>query len=479
MKKVYRVVAVLLMCFCLVAAVAETAGSAVLREMNMMIPGEGNSVTVGTFYQILCENCKVVTSATTPSTSGAFLYRDEYYASAGNTVDVIFDPSAVPRDKYFLGSFLSDPQVTFNSPDGETFFFTMPAQDITVTAELANRETVTFDLTQKDTIDVDESAAQFLTEYAVEMLSVTYADPLLLDLNADGENDVQLTLAGSNSSMARLPGADKITSDITITCEHEELGYFWQFKSFTFKVVRAEEPSTLPTETAPPAPPATETTPPPADAAPAVGDTVTVNGLKYKITGADTATFIGLQKPKSLPAVTIPATIQVSSASFNVTAVADNALNKDTKVATVTLGKNIKKIGKNAFASCSRLKSVRGGAAVTAIGASAFQSCKALKTFQAMSKLQKIGKNAFKGAKVLAKFTLAKTVTNIGKNAFYGCAELKTITVRTEKLTSKNVGAGAFKGINRTATFKCPKKQLKNYKTLFVKKGAPKSCKFK
>ena len=187
MKKVYRVVAVLLMCFCLVAAVAETAGSAVLREMNMMIPGEGNSVTVGTFYQILCENCKVVTSATTPSTSGAFLYRDEYYASAGNTVDVIFDPSAVPRDKYFLGNFLSDPQVTFNSPDGETFFFTMPAQDITVTAELANRETVTFDLTQKDTIDVDESAAQFLTEYAVEMLSVTYADPLLLDLNADGE----------------------------------------------------------------------------------------------------------------------------------------------------------------------------------------------------------------------------------------------------------------------------------------------------
>ena len=51
--------------------------------------------------------------------------------------------------------------------------------------------------------------------------------------------------------------------------------------------------------------------------------------------------------------------------------------------------------------------------------------------------------------------------------------------MKTTKLTGSNVKAGAFKGIHSKATFKCPKKQLTAYKKLFVKKGAPKTCKFK
>ncbi len=66
----------------------------------------------------------------------------------------------------------------------------------------------------------------------------------------------------------------------------------------------------------------------------------------------------------------------------------------------------------------------------------------------------------------------------IGKNAFNGCKALKTIEVKTTKLTDKNVGAAAFKGIYKKATFKCPKKKLKEYKKLFIKRGAPKSCRF-
>ena len=54
-------------------------------------------------------------------------------------------------------------------------------------------------------------------------------------------------------------------------------------------------------------------------------------------------------------------------------------------------------------------------------------------------------------------------MTSIGKNAFNGCAGLKTITVKTEKLTNKNVGAGAFKGINKKATFKCPSNASQTY----------------
>ena len=221
------------------------------------------------------------------------------------------------------------------------------------------------------------------------------------------------------------------------------------------------------------------------DSAPAVGDTVVVDGLKYKITSSKAATFIGLEKAKSLSSVTIPASITLGAKNakdvsvLKVTAIGDKALTKDTKVVSVNIGKNVKTIGKAAFGGCTKLKTVKGGAAVTAIKDDAFSGCKALKNFPAMNKLQKIGANAFKGDKALATFTLAKTVTNIGKNAFNGCSGLKAIAVKTEKLTDKNVGAGAFKGINKKAVFKCPKKKLKEYAKLFVKKGAPKTSKFK
>ena len=244
------------------------------------------------------------------------------------------------------------------------------------------------------------------------------------------------------------------------------------------------------TETTPPAEttPSTVTTPPADDAPlapPAVGDTVVVDGLKYKITSSKAATFIGLEKAKSLSSVTIPASITLGAKNakdvsvLKVTAIGDKALTKDTKVVSVNIGKNVKTIGKAAFGGCTKLKTVKGGAAVTAIKDDAFSGCKALKNFPAMNKLQKIGANAFKGDKALATFTLAKTVTNIGKNAFNGCSGLKAIAVKTEKLTDKNVGAGAFKGINKKAVFKCPKKKLKEYAKLFVKKGAPKTSKFK
>ena len=229
------------------------------------------------------------------------------------------------------------------------------------------------------------------------------------------------------------------------------------------------EPETTPEPSASPEPDTT--------AEPAMPSSVTDSTGSYSIGNDGTATFT--QPAGSGATVAIPATITVNGQTVRVTAIADKAFQKNGKLTTVTIGKNVKTIGKNAFANCAKLKTVKGGANVVTIKDGAFSGCKALKTFPAMNRLQKIGANAFKGATALAKFTLAKTVTSIGKNAFNGCAGLKTITVKTEKLTNKNVGAGAFKGINRKATFKCPKKQLKNYTTLFVKKGAPKSCKFK
>ena len=67
----------------------------------------------------------------------------------------------------------------------------------------------------------------------------------------------------------------------------------------------------------------------------------------------------------------------------------------------------------------------------------------------------------------------------IGAKAFYKCAKLKSITIKTTKLTTKTVGANAFKGVYKKATVKVPAKKLKAYKTLLVKKGLPKTAKVK
>ena len=57
------------------------------------------------------------------------------------------------------------------------------------------------------------------------------------------------------------------------------------------------------------------------------------------------------------------------------------------------------------------------------------------------------------------------------KTAFNGCKNLKTVTIKTTKFNKKSIGKNAFKGIYKKATFKCPKKQLKNYKKWIKKAG--------
>ena len=68
-------------------------------------------------------------------------------------------------------------------------------------------------------------------------------------------------------------------------------------------------------------------------------------------------------------------------------------------------------------------------------------------------------------------------VTAIGESAFAGCKKLKTINIKSLKLGS--VGANTFKGINKKAVIKVPKKKKSAYKKLFKKKGQAKSVKIK
>ena len=82
-----------------------------------------------------------------------------------------------------------------------------------------------------------------------------------------------------------------------------------------------------------------------------------------------------------------------------------------------------------------------------------------------------IGEKAFYKCSALTKITIVSKTNKIGANAFNGCEKLKTITIKSTKLSSKNVSQNAFKGLTKETTIKVAKKKLNTYKKLFKEKG--------
>ncbi|MBE5924923.1 MAG: leucine-rich repeat domain-containing protein [Lachnospiraceae bacterium] len=200
--------------------------------------------------------------------------------------------------------------------------------------------------------------------------------------------------------------------------------------------------------------------------------------------------------------VIIPDSVTINGVTYKITKIADNAFAKNKKIEKVVLSSNIKSIGNGAFSGCTRLKSVtipanvieisdkafkgctsltgiKIGNGVTKIGASAFEGCKKLKSVTIGSKVTEIGNNAFANCPALTKVTIPANVRKLGSNLFKGCKKLKTIIVKTTILESKTVAKNAFKGVGKKVTIKVPKKMKKAYTKLFRKKGLSKKVKIK
>lgn len=90
-------------------------------------------------------------------------------------------------------------------------------------------------------------------------------------------------------------------------------------------------------------------------------------------------------------------------------------------------------------------------------------------------KIVQIGDKALKNKTAVTSVTIGKNVQSIGKEAFYGTKKLKTITVKSQKLTK--VGSKALKNTNAKLKIKVPKAKLKKYKSLLKNKGQKKTVK--
>ena len=90
-----------------------------------------------------------------------------------------------------------------------------------------------------------------------------------------------------------------------------------------------------------------------------------------------------------------------------------------------------------------------------------------------------ISDRAFKNNKTISKVTIGSNIKSIGNDVFNGCKKLKTVIIKSTKLTTKTVSKKAFKGISKKTTIKVPKKKLTAYKKLFKKKGLSSKSKLK
>ena len=122
---------------------------------------------------------------------------------------------------------------------------------------------------------------------------------------------------------------------------------------------------------------------------------------------------------------------------------------------------------KNPTVSCKALKNAKGNITIPAT-----VSQKGI-TY----KVTAIQTKAFRNNKKITSIVIGRNVSKIGKQAFYGCTKLKKIDIRSEVLTTKTIQNGAFSGVSAKTTITVPKKKLKAYKQLLVKKGLNKKVK--
>lgn len=192
-----------------------------------------------------------------------------------------------------------------------------------------------------------------------------------------------------------------------------------------------------------------------------VGDIIAddASGGSYRVTNVDddngTVSFQGLND-KNAKRVVIPDTIKKAGKTYKVTAIADNAFRNNKKLKKVKISNNIITIGKNAFRNCRNLKTVKMGKNVAIMKRSTFRDCRNLKTIVIPAKTKKIG-----------------------AYAFANCKKTKKLIVKSKKLTPKNVGRKAFKGIPAKATADVPNKKIRAYKKLLWAKGLDKKVKIK
>lgn len=148
---------------------------------------------------------------------------------------------------------------------------------------------------------------------------------------------------------------------------------------------------------------------------------VYTTSLKYKVTnarvdGKGTVSVVGSvykSGDRKFTTLKITDTVTIGGVKFKITKIEKNAFRGYKYLSTVTIGSNVTSFGDTAFYGCGKLTAVTVGKSVKTIGAKSFAGCKNLKRVKLLTtQLTKVGKSAFNGIKANATFALPKKYYN-------------------------------------------------------------------
>ena len=82
-------------------------------------------------------------------------------------------------------------------------------------------------------------------------------------------------------------------------------------------------------------------------------------------------------------------------------------------------------------------------------------------------KVTEVGANAFKNNKKVKKVVIGANVSKIAKKAFNKCPNIKTVVIKSTKLTKKTASKKCFSKVNKKMVIKVSKKSKKTYAKIF------------
>lgn len=213
-----------------------------------------------------------------------------------------------------------------------------------------------------------------------------------------------------------------------------------------------------------------------------IPSSVTVEGIKYKVTSVGASAFTGCS---DLTSITIPSSVTtIGKRAFEsctaltsvtipdgVTSIGDMAFYYCIGLTSITIGKNVETIYHETFGGCNlkkvdinssaivskdyKLTSLNYyfgyqveeyiiGESIKSIGNYAFFSCEKLKTVYIPNSVTTLGDYVFRGCFALTSITVPNSVTNMGEGVFFLCENLSFINMSTSLTT-----------IEKEAFFKC------------------------
>jgi hypothetical protein len=215
----------------------------------------------------------------------------------------------------------------------------------------------------------------------------------------------------------------------------------------------------------------------------AKGQTISTNTASFVVVSSDAKNpTVTLSRSKNTNAttITVPGSVKINGVRYTINQISKNAFKNNKKAKKAIIHKNITKIGDYAFSGCSSLTTVTGGAGVKIIGKGAFNGCVKLKKAPIGAKVTSIGEKAFYNCNNMTTMVIPVNVNKLGKQFAGKTPKMKTVTVKTKKLTKKNVNAKAYTGMgSKNTVTTVPKGMGKTYKTLFQNKGMNKKIKIK